>query len=141
MARKCSLPIRASGTTDDALPEDGKPLEVSDEKVEEFALRAFFYDYCIVSMNQHLSRGYLHGLELLVHRLGWQSDLAKACKVVGFANHGIKLNRPVLTWKAEVLYHDVLGSLAEAIKGSTSAATSESLMIAMLLGLYEVSSA
>ena len=120
------------------MPEDGLPVETSDEKVEEFALRAFLYDYCIVSTNRSLSRGYLNGLELMLHRLGWQSDLAKACKAVAFADHGIKLRRPGLVRKAEVSYHDLLGPLAKAIQNSAFVNTAESLMIAMLLGLYEV---
>ena len=138
MARKCSLPVRVSHPGTDILPEDGKPKEVSDEKFEEFALRAFFYDYCIVSMNHSISRGYLDGLELMLHHLGLQSDLAKACKVVAFASHGIKLRRPVLTRKAEIMYHDLLGSLARAIENPAFANTAESLIIVMLLGLYEV---
>ena len=137
-ARKCSLPVRVSKPGTDILPEDGQPQELSNEKVEEFALRAFFYDYCIVSMNPYLSRGYLDGLELMLHQLGWESDLAKACKAVAFASHGSKLRRPVLKQKAEMLYHNLLGSLAKAIEDSAFATTAELLMIAMLLGLYEV---
>lgn len=139
LARKCSLPVRASSPGTGILPEDSRPKEVSAQKAEEFALQAFFYDYCVVSTNQSLSRGYLGGLESMLHRLGLQSDLAKACKVVGFANHGIKLRRPLLTRKAEVLYHELLGSLARAIGKPGFANTAESLIIAMLLGLYEVS--
>ncbi len=141
MARKCSLPVHVSGLDTNTPPEYGRPQEISDEKVEEFALRAFLYDYCVVSTNHCLSRGYLDGLELMLHKAGWQSDLAKACKLVGFANHGIKLRRPVLTQKADTLYRDLLASLAKAIKSSAFAATTESLMIAMLLGVYEVFSA
>ena len=137
-ARKCSLPVRVPAPGTDILPEDSKPPEVSDEKVEDFALRAFFYDYCIISVNQNLSRGYLNGLEVLLHGLGWQSDLAKACKVVAFANHGIKLCRPILTHKAEVLYQDLLGFLGKGLANTAFATTAESLVIATLLGLYEV---
>ena len=137
-ARKCSLPVRVPAPGTDILPEDSKPPEVSDEKVENFAVRAFFYDYCITSMNQSLSRGYLNGLEMMLDRLGWQSDLAKACKVVAFANHGIKLCRPTLTHKAEVLYHDLLGSLGKALANTAFVTTAESLVTATLLGLYEV---
>ncbi|KAK0516280.1 hypothetical protein JMJ35_000883 [Cladonia borealis] len=132
MARKCSLPVRVSG------PGIDKPQEISDEKVEEFALRAFFYDYCIISTNHSLSRGYFDGLELMVQRLGWQSDLAKACKAVGFATHGTKLYRPGLMRKAEVFYYTLLGSLAKAIADPAFVKTTESLMIAVLLGLYEM---
>ena len=120
------------------MPEDAKPREVSDEKIEEFALRAFFYDYCILSTNHSISRGYLDGLELMVNRLGWQSDLAKACKVVAFASHGIKLCRPSLTRKAETFNDDLLRSLAKDIQDPAFVNTAESLTIAMLLGLYEV---
>ena len=120
------------------MAEDAKPREVSDEKVEEFALRAFFYDYCIISTNHSISRGYLSGLESMLNRLGWQSDLAKACRVVAFATHGIKLARPRLARKAEMFYDDLLGSLVKAIQDPAFVNTSESLTIAMLLGLYEV---
>lgn len=138
IARKCSLPVRVSGPDIDTLLEDRLPQEVSDKKVEDFALRAFLYDYCILSTNHSLSRGYLDGLELMLHRLGWQSNLAKACKVVASANHGIRLRRPFLMRKAEMLYHDLLGPLAKAIGNPVLANTAETLMIAMLLGLYEV---
>lgn len=74
----------------------------------------------------------------MLRELGTQSDLAKACKVVGYASHGIKLRRPVLTQQAEVMYHELLGSLARAIENGAYADTAESLMVAMLLGLYEV---
>ena len=137
-ARKCSLPVRVSTPGTGILPEDSKPQEVSDEKIEDFALRAFFYDYCIISVNQSLSRGYLNGLEVMLHRLGWQSDLAKACKVVAFANHGIRLCRPILTHKAQVLYHDLLGSLGKALANTAFGTAAELLVIATLLGLYEV---
>lgn len=138
IARKCVLPVRASGPGTDIVPEDGLPEENSEEKIEEFALRAFLYDYCVVSTNQSLSRGYLNGLELMIYHLGWQSDLAKACKAVAFADHGIKLRRPGLVRKAETIYHNLLGSLAKAIQDPAFVNTAESLTIAMLLGLYEV---
>jgi hypothetical protein len=138
IARKCSLPPRVPDPITNIIPEDICPKEVPPEQAEEFALGAFFYDYPTVSTNHHLSRGYLDGLELMLHQLGLQSDLAQACRVVAFANHGIKLCRPGLTRKAEILYHDLLGSLARAIEEPAFANSAELLMIAMLLGLYEV---
>ena len=74
----------------------------------------------------------------MLHSLGWHSDLAKACKVVAFANHGIMKCRPVLSQKAGVLYHDLLGTLAKAIQAPANGNSIESLTIAILLGLYEV---
>ena len=139
MARKCSLPARSSGLVPDTQPKDGGlPREVSKEKLEEFAVRGFLYDYCVVSTNQSLSRGYLGSLELMLHRRGWQSDLAKACKVVEGASHGTLLRRPDFLRKAELMYHDLLGSLAKAIDSAAFVNNAESLTIAMLLGLYEV---
>lgn len=120
------------------MPKDVQPREVSNEKVEEFALRAFFYDYCIISTNPSISRGYLNGLESMLNHLGWQSDPAKACKAVAFASHGIKLSRPGLTRKADILYNDLLRSLAKAILDPAFVNNIESLTIATLLGLYEV---
>ena len=138
MERKCSLPVLAVDFDTDILPKDGQSQEVSEDKSDEFALRAFFDNYCISSMNHALSRGYLGGLERMLHRSGRRSDLAKACKVVAFAHHGIMLHRPGLTRKAEILYHELLGTLAKAIENSTHAHTAETMTIALLLGLYEV---
>jgi hypothetical protein len=120
------------------MAEDRLPQEVTYEEVEEFALGSFFYDYPIISVNHSLSRGYLDGLELMLRDLGLQSDLAKACKAVAFASGGIKLRRPVLMQKAEILYRELLGSFARAMENPHFANTAESVMIAMLLGLYEV---
>ena len=121
------------------MPEDICPIEVPEEQVEQFALGAFFYDYPIISANREISRGYLDGLESMLQQLGLQSDLSKACRVVGFAAHGIKLRRPTLIQKAGTLYQDLLKTLAKGIEDPVYASSVESLMIAMLLGLYEVS--
>ena len=67
-----------------------------------------------------------------------QSVAAKACKTVAFASHGIKLCRPGLTRKAEMLYNDLLAALAKAILDPTFINSMESLTIVTLLGLYEV---
>ncbi|KAL8784614.1 MAG: hypothetical protein Q9213_003869 [Squamulea squamosa] len=138
MARKCSLPIRVFSPGSNMLPEDGKPQEVSEEQMEGFALRAFFYDYCITSTNRSLSRGYLDGLEPMVHRLGRHSDLAKACITVACASHGISKRRPALASKAQLYYFDLLGSLAKTIQNPAVANNAESLMVVTLLGLYEM---
>ncbi|BCS28337.1 uncharacterized protein APUU_61385A, partial [Aspergillus puulaauensis] len=116
IARKCSLPPRVSPTGSDTVPVDGKPKEVPVCAMEEYALRPFFYDYCITPVNSSFSRGFLGGLESIVHRQGLQSQVAKACKAVACASHAITLNRPFLTRKAEGLYQELLNALAEAIR-------------------------
>lgn len=136
--RKCSLPIVIVDFDTETLPKDGQLQQVSEDGSDETALHAFFDNYCISSTNHALSRGYLGGLERMVHHLGWRSNLGKACKVLAFAHHGIMLHRPGLTRKAEILYHELLGNLAKAIESSSHAHTAETMAIALLLGLYEV---
>jgi hypothetical protein len=111
---------------------------VSQAESDLLALRAFFYDYCIVPTNQNLSRGFLSGLEMMARRLGPQSDLVKACRAVSYATHGKLLNRPKLVNQAKLLYHELLGSLAAAVGRPASAGSTETKLTAMLLGLFEV---
>ena len=58
---------------------------------------------------------------------------------MAFANHSVKLRRPLFMRLANTWYNDLLGSLARAVENPVLANTAESVMIAMLLGLYEVS--
>ncbi|KAB8229524.1 putative C6 transcription factor [Aspergillus alliaceus] len=102
LARKCSLPARDPAPGTDALPDDAHPKEVTGEVVEESGLRAFFYDYCVVSTHRSLSRGFFHKLGGMVRFTGFRSDLAKACKVVEFGGH-------------EMLYQELLNSFAQTI--------------------------
>jgi hypothetical protein len=120
------------------MPEDGPPKDIPDDLIEELALRAFFHDYCVVPVNMAISRGFLGGLEPMVHRLGLQSPVANACKAVAFASHGLKLSRPFLIQKGETLYHELLGSLVRSIQNPPLAAGPDILVTAVLLGLYEV---
>jgi hypothetical protein len=139
-ARKCSLPMRVPIPGAEVLPEETLPTEISQAESNGLALRAFFYDYCVVSTNSNLSRGFLSGLEMMAHRLGPKSDLAKACQAVAFASHGKPLHRPKLIHQAEMIYQELLGSLAKTIESPALANTTESKVVAMLLGLYQVPS-
>lgn len=132
------MPIRTLNPETNIIPEDDIPIEISLDKVEEYALRAFFYDYCITTTNQLLSRGFLSGLESLLRQLGPNSDLSRACRIVSFASHGNKLRRPHLLRKAQELSNDLLSSLARRIELPGSSNDTESLLVTMLLGLYEV---
>lgn len=138
--RKCSLPVREPVGDSGVMPEDILPIEISDEKSDEYALRAFFYEYRLVSTDQAASRGFLSGLERTLQRLGSESNLAQACRLVAGATYGIKLRRPVLTFQSYQRYHELLASLSIALHQSVPAASKdESILVAMLLGLYEVS--
>jgi hypothetical protein len=137
-ARKCMLPRRSPLPGTDLFPEDAIPLEVSQAQSNGLALRAFFYDYCIVPTNRHISRGYFAELEMMAYRLGVESDLVKACLAVSFGAHSKPLNRPQLLRKADLLYQDLLRTFARAIESRSP--SDEPLLghIATLLGLYQV---
>lgn len=130
IARKCTLPPIGEGG-------DILPKEVSEEESEMFALQSFVYDYCIVSGN--LSRGFLSGLEPMLHEQGFHSDLAKACKAVAFATHHSTHSRPSLLKQAQDLHDEVLCRFARDMAKPSVACSSVALTTAMLLGLYEVS--
>jgi hypothetical protein len=137
IARKCTLPKRilvAGGI----LPRDALPKEISVAESNGLSLRAFVYDYCLASTNENLSQGFLSGVERMILRLGPRSDLAKACQAVAFAGHGKPLNRPQLIRKGELLYHELLGSLARAIEFPYQVNFAEAKLVALLLGLYQV---
>ncbi|KAL2859229.1 hypothetical protein BJX68DRAFT_226018 [Aspergillus pseudodeflectus] len=138
MARKCSLPVRVPAPGSSSLPPDILPKEVPRDVMGECALRAFFYDFCIVPINPTLSRGFLGGLERMVHRSGLQSQVAKACMAVGYASHGVKLFRPFFVQEAEELYHELLSALAQAIRDPGAIDKEQTVVMAILLGLYEM---
>lgn len=104
----------------------------------ELALRAFFYDLCIISANQNLSQGYLSDLGMMTYDREARPNVVKACEAISLASHGNRLQRPLLLYEAEVIYQELLGSFAKAIEDSTSSDT-EKRLIAMLLGVYQVS--
>ena len=138
IARKCSLPVRGpvSGTT--TLLEDCLPLGTTIAQSNEFALRAFVYDYCHVSANANLSRGYLSGLERMLSFYGPRSNLTRACQAVACGSLGIRSNRPLFVDRSVNFYQDLLSSLAKSISDPLSPDKSELRLVAMLLGLYQV---
>ena len=110
-----------------------RPLE--DVEFEQRALAAFVDDYCIVPKDNSLSRGYLDGLEDLLARSSLA--VAKAANIAGLASLGNKLDRPHLIHRAKTLYPDALCTFQVTMSKGSSPST-ESLTIAVLLGLYEV---
>ncbi|KAG4441872.1 hypothetical protein IFR05_002673 [Cadophora sp. M221] len=137
-ARKCTLPKRVPIPGTDILPEDTIPTEITLDESNALALRAFYYDFCVVSTNRNLSRGYLAGLEQMIGRLGPKSDLAKVCQAIACASHGKPGQRPQFVQRAETSYHQLLGSLARTIEESNSVNNAEPRLVAMLLGLYQM---
>jgi hypothetical protein len=137
-ARKCTMPKRVPLPGTNFLPADVLPVEISQAESNERSLRAFFYDYCIMSANSNLSRSYLPGLEMLTYRLGLTSNLVRACQAVSFATHGKPLNKPKLVEKASMFYMELLRSLATVIQNPAAVNAAETKFIIMLLGIHQV---
>ena len=108
--------------------------------IERDARLKFFDDYCIVSANRALSRGYLHGLQTMIAEAGPSSELTQACTIIALANLGTKLGDATYLHRAEGLYSVLLRSFRLSISNEAIFTTVESLTTAALLGLYEVSS-
>ncbi|TVY45754.1 hypothetical protein LOCC1_G003451 [Lachnellula occidentalis] len=106
--------------------------------IEKDALTAFFNDYCIVSSNRDLSRGFLHGLQTMICQAGPQSELSQACTIIALTNLGRKLENDLRIKRAKGLYSLLLRSFRLSISDSAQFTTLESLITAALLGLYEV---
>lgn len=137
-ARKCTLPRRSPIPGTNLLPEDTLPTEVTVDESNALALRAFFYDFCVISTNRNISHGYLSSLEKTVTRLGPKSDLAKVCQAIACASHGKPERRPQFINRAETSYHHLLGSLAKKLESSSTENTAETRLLAMLLGFYQM---
>lgn len=108
--------------------------------IEQEARLAFFDDYCIVSSNQGLSRGYLHGLQTMISKAGPSSELTQACTITSLADIGNKLRSTTYIERAKGLYSSLLRSFRLRISNEAIFTTVESLITAALLGLYEVGS-
>lgn len=141
MGQKCTLPKRSPIPGTDILPKDGLPHETTVTDVHFYALRVFFYDFCVIPTNTNLSRGFLAGIEYTVtRRLGLLSNLARACVAVSLSCDGKRLQRPFLMQLAASNYQQMLHMLAmEIMAEKEKASTSEEAQrIAMLLGLCQI---
>ncbi|RDW59099.1 hypothetical protein BP5796_12023 [Coleophoma crateriformis] len=106
--------------------------------IKHNARSAFFNDYCITSKDQTLSRGYLNGLETMITKAGPTSEVAKACTIIALASLGKKVGDPMFLHAAENLHSLLLRSFRLSISNETASASVESLITAVLLGLYEI---
>jgi len=106
------------------------------DQIEEIAFRTFITDYCVSSTNPTVSRGYLNSLENLIEKAGPASDIAQSCNIIALANLGKKRASHNLMKKAQMLYLGFLPSFRLTIANEVTSV--ESLITAVLLGLYEV---
>ncbi len=106
-------------------------VQATDAELEESALAAFVYHYCLVP-----KRSSIENLQTVLPHIGISSNLARAAKIGALANIGTRLGRPSLVQKAQILYSGMLPSFRTMV--ATMSSNAELLMTAVLLGLYEV---
>ena len=107
-------------------------------EIEQRALSTFFDDYCVVSNDRSLSRGYLNDLECLLASAGPSSDITKAVRITSFASLGNKIGEPYLLHQANMIYSELLCSFQITMSRESTSNTIESLTTAVLLGIFEV---
>ena len=106
--------------------------------IESLALDIFFREFCVLSTDRHISRGFLHSFQDLIAQQDKSLDMTQAAKAVGLAAVGNRLQRRSLIRTSEQWYSAVLYSFQRTITGSGTACTQQSLATAALLGIYEV---
>ena len=124
------------------MPKTIVPFDLGSLKwpeIEDLAFQTFISDYCISSSNGTLSRGYLNGLESLIEKAGPASAVSQSCKIISLANLGKRAASPMFLQTAETMYFDLLPSFRWTISKEGNSTTIQSLITAVLLGLYEVS--
>ncbi|KAI2896177.1 hypothetical protein CBS63078_8298 [Aspergillus niger] len=90
-------------------------------------------------VDSRVSRGFLDGLPSLLASVHPSSDLVRAVEIVAWATLGNKISRPDLLARARRQYTGLLCSFQDLLHCcQLRAPTVESLVIAILLGLYEI---
>jgi len=113
-------------------------LDTDYVQLQNDALAIFFREYCVVSADRTLSRGFLDGLESLINQVGKSSQIAQAARIVALATIGNKVCMPHLVHNTKQQYGDLLYSFHSNLPHATASNLVEVLMTAVLLGLYEV---
>ncbi|GLA51037.1 hypothetical protein AnigIFM63604_007374 [Aspergillus niger] len=99
----------------------------------------FLDQYVVCSRDSRVSRGFLDGLPSLLASGHPSSDLVRAVEIVAWATLGNKISRPDLLARARRQYTGLLCSFQDLLHCcQLRAPTVESLVIAILLGLYEI---
>jgi len=138
LARKCTLAKRMPIPGTDIYPPDVPPKEISPDFFNEYAVRTFLWDFCIQPTTLADARGLFRGLEPILLRQGLNCMVGKAAMAVAGEHHRTVLNREYLGMRGHNNYVEVVGYLAKAIQNPRTAKSPETLLIATLLGLYEV---
>lgn len=121
------------------LPVQAPSLPISDISVTEDAVGFFLNQYVVCSTDPRVTRGFLDGLPALLASAHPSSDLVQAVEIVAWTSLGNQLTRPNLLARARRQYVSLLGSFQFLLQScQLHAPTVEALVIAILLGLYEI---
>lgn len=120
------------------------PVQFSSPPAREISITedpvGFFLDqYVICSADARVSRGFLGGLPPFLAKAHPSSNLVQAVEIVAWATVGNRLDRPDLLMNARKQYVSILNSFQTLLQCcQMGEPTVEALVIAILLGLYEI---
>lgn len=122
-------------------PRHPRPITLmsADDQLVNDSVNSFYDDYVVVSANPAVSRGFLDGIQHLIRFAGESSDVAQAARVVALGGVANRLGRLDLLNRSRSMYGTLLRSFQKTLLDPRTSNTMESLMIATLLGIYEVS--
>ncbi|KAF2810506.1 uncharacterized protein BDZ99DRAFT_313898 [Mytilinidion resinicola] len=112
-----------------------------DSELEDRALATFLDDYCLASQSSDLVGSILDDFKPIIVAADSSSDLARAANITALASMGKKSSRPSLVNKARVLYTQFLESLQTRLAHGSISGTPESMLVIVLLGIFEMISA
>jgi hypothetical protein len=101
-------------------------------------LAIFLDDYCLASQSSDLVGSILQDFRPVLVAADSSSDLARAANIVALASMGKKSGRLSLVDKARLLYTQFLELLQEKLAYGSISRTPESLLVIVLLGIFEV---
>lgn len=121
------------------VPVRSRPSSIGDIFTTENALGFFIDKYVVHSQDSRISRGFLGGLPSLLARTHPSSDVVKAVEIVAWATLGNQLACFDILEKARRQYVDLLSSFRNFLQSCNhTGSTAQALVIAFLLGLYEI---
>lgn len=121
------------------MPLQAQLPTMSEIYTTEYTVRLFLDQYVIHTIDPRISRGFLDGLPSLLAKAEPSSDLVHAVEIVAWASLGNRFSWHDLLLKARKQYISLLQSFQVLLLScQVHSPTVEALVIAILLGLYEI---
>lgn len=121
------------------VPVQFPSTSINEISITEDAVGFFVDQYVVCSTDPRVSRGFLDGLPSLLTNAHSSSDLVQAVEIVAWTSLGNQLDRSDLLVTARRQYVSLLRSFQVLLQScQLLAPTVEALVIAILLGLYEI---